>query len=379
MNILHLDPDDIDNPLSGGGPVRTLEIYRRMAARHRITVLTPTFPGSTPECERDGIRYVRLGRRIGDHGSSHHLSFLAALPAAVRRFDHDLLVEDTMPPCSTTWTPWFARRSRPLIASVQWWMAEHYTQQLKLPFHWGQTYGVRWYRHFVVLTEQMRRTIGERHPGAHCEVIPNGVDSVIFGQPLLDVGRPRTDLLYLGRIEIHAKGLDLLMEALSRIAPARRPRLRLAGRGPAAEEARLDHMIEVFGLAPWVERLGHVDAVARARLLLECRLLVMPSRAETFGMTIAEANAAGRLALIFDRWPMNEVAAPLSPRVRAFDVPAYARAIEQWCATPDDQLMALGETCRRWAERFDWDTVSARQEAYYDRVLSGHSRGRQAA
>lgn len=55
MRILHLDPDDMDNPLSGGGSVRNYEIYRRLAHRHQITVLTPTFPGSTPTLERDGV------------------------------------------------------------------------------------------------------------------------------------------------------------------------------------------------------------------------------------------------------------------------------------------------------------------------------------
>src|SRR5205807_4182728 len=77
MRILHIDPDDIDNPLSGGGPRRTYEIYRRLAARHEIVVLTPTFAGSTKEKVREGIRYLRLGRRIGDHGSSHHIFFCA--------------------------------------------------------------------------------------------------------------------------------------------------------------------------------------------------------------------------------------------------------------------------------------------------------------
>src|SRR5207244_1235012 len=94
VRILHLDPDDLDNPLAGGGPVRTFEICRRLARRHEITVLTPTFPGSTPLMEREGVRYVRLGRKVRDHGSSHHITFALALPRAVRRFEHDLLVED---------------------------------------------------------------------------------------------------------------------------------------------------------------------------------------------------------------------------------------------------------------------------------------------
>ena len=118
MRILHVDPDDIDNPMSGGGPVRTFEIYRRLAQRHEVTVLTPTFPGSTPEKVRDGVRYIRLGRRVLNRGSSHHFTFMAAAPGAIKQHAHDLLVEDFMPPCSATLLPFFSRQ--PMVASVQW-------------------------------------------------------------------------------------------------------------------------------------------------------------------------------------------------------------------------------------------------------------------
>ena len=205
MRILHLDPDDMDNPLSGGGPVRTFEICRRLAKRHEITVLTPTFPGSTPELVRDGIRYVRLGRKLGNHGSSHHLTFLAALAWAVRRHPHDLLVEDFMPPFSATWVPLFLPRPRARVASVQWFFARAYTERLKLPFHWGEHIGLRAHRHFIVLTENMRRVIAQRRPGAVCRVLPNGLDPGLFDIPP-DVGH---ELLYIGRLEIQAKGTRL--------------------------------------------------------------------------------------------------------------------------------------------------------------------------
>jgi len=238
MRILHLDPDDMGNPLSGGGPVRTWEIYRRLARRHEITVLTPTFPGSTPRLDRDGIRYERLGRKVGDHGSSHHLTFLASLPAAVRRHDYDLLVEDLMPPCAATWTPWFARRGRPLIASVQWFFAREYTRRLHLPFHWGEEYGIRMYRHFIVLTESMAGTIAARHPRADIRLVPNGVADDLF-QIAPNAGE---FLLYLGRIEIHAKGLDLLLAALALVPEAERLPVVVAGSGH--EQARWEALLD---------------------------------------------------------------------------------------------------------------------------------------
>lgn len=359
MRILHLDPDDMDNPLSGGGPVRTFEICRRLARRHEITVLTPTFPGSTPTKEREGIQYIRLGRKIRNHGSSHHLTFLASLPRAVRHYDHDLLVEDFMPPCSATWTPWFRHRDKPLIASVQWFFADEYTRKLKLPFHWGQNLGVRWYDRFVVLTEDMKRTIESLHPRADCRVLPNGVSDEFYAI------EPRIGdfMLYLGRIEVHAKGLDLLLQAMALIPSERRPRLVLAGSG--FEEALLGQWLDDTGMRPWVDLVGHVDPERRAQLLRDCRFMVMPSRIETFGMTLAEANAAGKCTVIFDAAPMNEVAAPHSLRARAFDPASMAACIDQLHALPDADLLQQGALARQWARRYDWDAVAAQQEAFY--------------
>lgn len=369
MRILHLDPDDIDNPLSGGGPVRTLEIYRRLSARHEITVLTPTFEGSTQEKHRDGIRYLRLGRKVRDHGSSHHITYLAALPGAVRRFDHDLLVEDFMPPCSATWTPLFRHRRRPLIASVQWFFARDYTRRLKLPFHWGEEYGVRLYDNFVVLTEAMRARIETRHPGADCKVIGNGVDDALFQVPV----RPGKGILFLGRLEVEAKGIDLLLAAYARIPESEREPLTLAG--TLQQSSEVEMLVERFGLGAWVRVTGPYDAAGRLQLLEACRFVVMPSRFETFGMTIAEANAAGRQVIVWDKAPMNEVASPGSIRVQPFDTDAYAVAMRDMLAMPVERLSSLGEAARRHATRWNWDTVADAQEQYYLEVMDRHRIG----
>ena len=363
MRILHLDPDDVDNPLSGGGPVRTLEIYRRLARRHEITVLTPTFPGSTPGLERAGIQYRRLGRKIGDHGSSHHLTFLASLPRAVRRHDYDILIEDLMPPCSATWTPWFARADRPLIASVQWFFAREYTRRLRLPFHWGEEYGIRMYRHFVVLTRSMQELIESRHRRANCRLIPNGVDDALFA-PAPAAG---DFMLYLGRLQIQAKGLDLLLEALAQIPAAERIPLVVAGSGH--EMQAWERLLEASSMRPWVRCVGHVDAAERNRLLAGCRFLVMPSRIETFGMTIAEANAAAKPVIVWDLPPMNEVAAPASLKVPPFDTAAYAAAIRALTAASDSELENRGAAARLWARRYDWDAAALAQENFYLEVI----------
>ncbi|MCA1971273.1 MAG: glycosyltransferase family 4 protein [Caenispirillum sp.] len=364
MRILHVDPDDIDNPLSGGGPVRTFEICRRLARRHDVTVLTPTFPGSTAEKVREGIRYVRLGRRIGDHGSSHHITFFFALPRAIRRFDHDLLVEDFMPPASVTMTPLVCRK--PLIASVQWFFAESLSRQYHLPFYLGERYGIRMYRNFVVLTRAMQELIQSRHPRARCEVIPNGVDAALY-----DIA-PRYDgdfILYIGRIDFAQKGIDLLIEAYARVPEDVRLPLVMAGDG--FEMDRLRTTIASLGLTNWVRLEGKVGAAQRAELLRDCRYVCIPSREETFGMVILEACAAAKPVIVFDKWPMNEVAVRGGCElVPPFDIDAFGCAMVRLATEDAGRLAERGRLCRQRAGEYRWDEIARRQEAFYESVLS---------
>lgn len=361
MRILHLDPDDIDNPLSGGGPVRTFEIYRRLARRHEVTVLTPTFPGSTPEKIRDGVRYLRLGQRIGNHGSSHHITFFFALPMAVRRHPHDVLVEDLMPPMSATLVPLVAQR--PLIASVQWFFARTLTRQYRMPFTLGERHGAKLYRNAVVLTGAMKRLFATLHPHANTVVIPNGVDDSLFDMP----SEPGEGILYLGRIDFRQKGLDLLLQAYARLPI--RPILTLAGHGYESDQVRT--LARRLGILASIRLPGRVDAATRALLLRSCRFVCVPSRDETFGMVITEACAAAKPVVLFDKAPMNEVAAPgACALVPPFDIPAFAAAMQRMCSLSDAGILALGATCRTWARQYRWDKVAAAQESFYEGVVA---------
>lgn len=344
--------------------MRTLEICRRLSNRHEITVLTPTFPGSSAEKIRDGVRYVRLGRRIGEHGSSHHITFFAALHREIRRRRFDLLVEDFMPPMAVTFTPFLYRG--PHIASVQWFMADEWSRRYRMPFFLGERYGIRMYRNFIVLTRQMKELIEGRHTRARCEVVPNGVDPALFELPVA----AGDFILYIGRIEFDQKGLDLMMKAYARMPLALRPRLIVAGSGN--DEDRLRMLIHELGIGESVDLIGRVGPALRSELFMRCRFVVIPSRRETFGMTIAEACAAGKRVIAFDAWPMNEVApAGACVLVRPFDIEGYANAMTELALAPVGLMHQAGIRCREFARRFDWDNAAALQEAFYLEVVRG--------
>lgn len=361
MKILHLDPDDIDNPLSGGGPVRNYEVYRRLADRHEITVLTPTFAGSTPEKIRDGVRYLRLGKKIRNHGSSHHITYFFCLPKAVRMMDYDLLVEDFMPPMSTTFNPLFAKA--PVIALVQWFFAEALSKQYKLPFFLGERYGVKAYSDFIVLTEKMKELIKSRNKKADLRVIPNGVENHLFNLEM----KFDDYILFLGRVDPLQKGIDLLLQAYEKIPDSKKIPLVLAGH--SFHQKEIMGLIETLKLTKWVTMIGRVNGEEKEKLLSQCRFVCIPSREETFGMVITEACACGKSVILFDKAPMNEVASKSCVLVKPYDVDLYAEAIEGLLETTETELIERSVVSRNWARQYDWDIISEQQERYYLEVL----------
>ena len=87
-------------------------------------------------------------------------------------------------------------------------------------------------------------------------------------------------------------------------------------------------------------------------------------------MVIVEACAAGKPVVLFDKAPMNEVAAPgACETVAAWDVAAYAEAMRRLLREGDEDLVRRGGTCRTWAERFQWESLALRQERFYEKVM----------
>lgn len=98
----------------------------------------------------------------------------------------------------------------------------------------------------------------------------------------------------LGRLDIHHKGLDLLLAALAKL-PAPRPRLVLTGR--CDETARLQSLIREHGLEADVETRAAVPAAGVTRAMGELELFLLPSRFEGCSSAMLEAMMCGRAVL----------------------------------------------------------------------------------
>lgn len=158
-------------------------------------------------------------------------------------------------------------------------------------------------------------------------------------------------LLYLGRIH-PMKGLDLLLEALAlHMADNKSSPVRIMICGP-------DESGTLSSLRDLASRLcvsGRVDFVApvhgegKWRLIADAGCVVLPSRGENFGISIAEGLAAGRPAICTRAcpWPMLESEG--IGWLADCDARSLARAIGAFASSSIENRKAMGGRAREFA------------------------------
>ena len=367
LRVLHLGFEDPRMPGSGGGSLRTLEINRRLAADGlAITVLTTRFPGCADRVE-EGVRYEHVGIGRGSNRLTRLLGYIAVLPAAVRaRRDADLVVEDFLPPFSSMAVPLWTRR--PVIGMVQWLHAREKARQYKLPFHLVERAAVRTHRSLIAVSQGTADRLSVMNPAAAVAVIGNGIDPQLLQQP----ARLGRDVLCIGRLELAGKGLDLLLPAWARASREVDGDLIIAGGGN--DETRVRRLVEKLGVASRVRFTGWVSGAEKSRLLAGSRLVVLPSRAETFGLVAVEALAAATPVIAFDIPCVREVVTATRGRlVPPFDVEALTAAIVDLYPR-GRHLLELGSAGRAFASAYDWDVLAGQQAALYRSAVADAAR-----
>lgn len=363
MKILDIIYDDIKNPwCGGGGALRVCKVNEWLARHHDITVLTGNFPGARDEVI-DGVRY----RRIGTSASYvlSRISFSLRVPLHIARFRGDVVVNE----CSF-FAPSFADlyTKRPVVNVIHHLMDRHafkiYPVIGFFPFL-SERAILKVARNIITSAKSIRDEIEKRYEDKKVMNIPNGVSDEFFAL------RPEEKpfILSLGRIDIYMKGLDLLLEAFSRI---RNPSvaLKIAGAGKPGDMKRLTELIKGHNLDNRVEYLGRVEEREKLELLRTCLFLAMPSRFEGWGITAVEANAAGKAVLgtqirgLAEAVMHNETAILIEPENLHQLVSEMDLLVEN-----EDMRRRLGRQGREWARRFSWDSIAEEQLAFYRTVL----------
>lgn len=303
----------------GGGPVVVRRIIDRLSRDYEVVLVTTDRHRAAGLWA--GVRVITLpvswaGPRLGQL-IYHPLLILTAL-----LLRHDLWIESFTPPFSSSFLPIVTRR--PVIGLAQSLSARGMARKYRLPILVPiERCALRRYRHVIVLNPRDQDLVHSCNPRATVRLIPNAI-----AMPDPPPGPPGTGsfCLFLGRLDVTEKGLDLLIEAYRRVGADALP-LIVAGAGTRANEQRLAKLVRPA--AGRVRQVGYVQGMRKIELLSEAAFLVMPSREEAFGLVALEAMAYGKPVVHFDLPELSWIPADCGVKVTAFDVTDLIRAVEE--------------------------------------------------
>lgn len=354
MRILHLIYDHADNPwVGGGGAVRAHEIYRRLADRHKITVLCGKYPGANDH-NRDGISYIFTGTDQNSYmKSTFSYAWFASDMLSKLSQNVDVVVEDFAPynPVLARW-----RSGRPTVIQLHHREGMNLLRRyslLGLPFYLIELIYPKLYDHVICVSTATCRRFGV----SAAAVIPNGIDKIHPGH----LAAEGDYACYVGRMDIHNKGLDTLLEA-SHICGRK---LRLAGKGK--DEARIRAAIEAAGISS-IQHDGWLSGADKEQLIASSRFLVLPSRSEGQGIALLEAAAFEKPSIVSDIPELKyAVEAGFALSFTTGDAEDLAQKMNR--LHEDKALRELmGKKAIAYAAALTWDNVARDFEAHLARI-----------
>ncbi|MFQ5960752.1 MAG: glycosyltransferase family 4 protein [Candidatus Methylomirabilales bacterium] len=389
MRILVLSPTFL--PVVGGAELVLFEVYRRLARRHEVRLVTPVL---APDLLRDQAsgeydhqvpfavdRYhdrvsfmrIRGHRWSGGAIPPFSLSAVAAIRDAVRQFRPDVLNVHYLMPTGLAGVVAERVLGVPTVMTMngrdvpgpgvpplwRWW------QRVLLALVTDVTYGSGYCRTALYRGARGRGQVV--YNGA--EIPPPPGDGALVRQAL-DVPAGERLIFALQRLAPE-KRVDVLLHALRRcLDSAGSGTLVIGGKGP--EEARLRALAGELGIAKQVRFAGYIPRETLGSYFAACDLFAFHSTFETFGLVVAQAMSYGRAVVTVRNTALPEVVGDGGVLVETGDWRGLGDAMARLVL--DEALRRrLGETGRARAETlFNWDRIAEQ----YETVLTSAARGK---
>lgn len=201
--------------------------------------------------------------------------------------------------------------------------------------------------------------------------IPNGVDA-LGEQPSLPSRLGAGYLLSVGRLGRN-KGFDLLIHAFAVAQLPADARLMIVGEGPELES--LTDLARSLDVDERVQFIGRLDPAAVAAAMAGATAVVVPSRAEAFGIVALEAWRSGAPLVMTSRGGAAEFIrdgedALLVDPTRTI---ALSQTLERLVGDPDLRRRLIAAGRQRWPE-FTWSGVAEHYEQLYDAIAASQAR-----
>jgi glycosyltransferase involved in cell wall biosynthesis len=201
-------------------------------------------------------------------------------------------------------------------------------------------------------------------------VIPNGV---AFEERMLlpsENGR-RKRVLFLSRIH-PVKGLANLIDAWRRLNPGQDWELVIAGPDEGRHRRELEALASELGLMQSLRFVGPVSEREKWKWYCESDVFVLPSFAENFSVSVAEALSSGLPVITTTGTPWRELRARSCGWWIEPTADALADALGEAMQLSDEDRAGMGRRGADWVRsRFSWPAVAAELHLLYRWMIEG--------
>jgi glycosyltransferase involved in cell wall biosynthesis len=358
MKILQIIYESLGSPFGfGGAGMRAYEIFGKMKDRHDITFLCMNYPGAEDR-EIEGLKHHFAGTESNNFVRSV-LSYTLNAGKFVRKNgdDFDIIIENFLPA-----TPFFSRylTKTPVVLQIQDFWGKHvfkrYPFRFALPMFLTEKFYPKLYPQVIFVSDITKESF---HLPAKTITIPNGID-----ERLLQADEEHDNsILFLSSIDLYKKGLDLLLEAFSRLSPLYKDVvLSIAGTGRDFEMLKSEISDLPEDVRKNVRLLGWVSGEEKMRVISRALFTVLPSRHESAPISILESAACGKPVIVSDipelAFVNGERFGISFPSGSAIELSRQMRLL----LADNKKREVLGKRGKEFAAQFLWDDIALQFE-----------------
>jgi glycosyltransferase involved in cell wall biosynthesis len=391
MRILVLTPTFL--PVVGGAELVILEIYRRLAGRHEVRLLTPHLDPSllaqqaSDEYDslvnfpvtryRDRVSFMQIrGHRLSRGAiPPFSVSALMATRRAVREWSPDVLNIHYLIPTGLAGVLAERCLGIPTVLTLNGRDAPG----PGVPPLWGC-----WQRALLnrvsdatYVSAYCRQALYGRRP-PRGQVIYNGIEIPPPPGDGEEIRRglavpPREPLIFALQRLAPEKRVDVLVRAMRRcVDHLGGGTLLIGGKGP--EERALRALAADLGIADRVRFAGYIPRHDLGSYFLASDLFAFHSTFETFGLVLAQAMSYGRAVVSVRNTAIPEIVGEAGLLVDTGDWQAFGDAMAA-LLRDDVRRKRLGDSGREYvAAHFNWDRIAEQYEAVLMRAAAGRTR-----
>jgi glycogen(starch) synthase len=217
------------------------------------------------------------------------------------------------------------------------------------------------YEKFIFISEETRNKFPIKKD-SYAQIIPNGVSP-----ELLDLLPVESDyILYLGRIDVYGKGIDLLIRAYEDCCKSF-PHLKLviAGDGRDKDRKSFKELMDQLpkAVSANIEVCGWVSGKKKEEVLRNALFVVCPSRHEVQPITTLEAMASGKAVLVSDI-PAFSFVTERQAGMSFENGSAVSLSQSMKILMSSDERREMGQRGRAWVQGYTWDKIALRFEEF---------------